>query len=65
MNSTPFASSSSLLAFTSSTWTAGWAFFWGANSMPNCDGCQMAKQVCPSHTSAWDLSSGRKPSVST
>ena len=51
LNSTPLASSSARAAATSSTCRAGWAFFWGANSIPIFAGSQMPKQVSPTQNS--------------
>ncbi len=64
-NSTPFASSSARVAATSSTCSAGWPFFCGANSMPKLFGSQMPKHVSPAHTSYFERSSGRSPTLST
>ena len=46
-------------------YSAGWAFFCGANGLPICSGSQMAKHVSPAQHSKRPLSSGRSPSVST
>ena len=65
LNTTPLASSSARAAATSSTCSAAWAFFCGANEKPILSGSQMPKHVSPAQNSKCEWSSGRSPSVST
>jgi hypothetical protein len=64
-NSTPFASSSSRAAATSSTRSSAIPFGCGLNSSPQRAGSQIAKQVSPTQNSFQERSSRFRPSVST